>query len=203
MLLERCCISAQEVAEARIAGASRVELCRSLELGGVTPDVEEIRGSLSCGIPVNVLVRPRGGDFVYSEDEVRTMLDSIRLCRELGVSGIVAGALDRNGNVDTGTMRRLLSESEGMSFTFHRAFDRCRDPFTALEEIIALGCDRILTSGQESSAVEGAPLLAELVRRAAGRIIIMPGAGITPANIDTLARLTGAVEFHGTKLANI
>ena len=200
MIIERCCISASQVREAREAGASRAELCRDLSVGGVTPSEEEVAAAVATGLPVNVLIRPRGGDFIYNEDEVAAMEKSIAFCRSAGVNGVVIGALDASGNVDMAVMRRLMAASNGLSVTFHRAFDECTSPFRALEEIITLGCDRILTSGQCPTAVEGAGLLAALVRKAAGRIIIMPGSGVSPDNIDALARATGATEFHGTRL---
>ncbi len=198
--IERCCISAAQVSEALEAGASRAELCRDLSVGGITPSDGEVMAAVATGLPVNVLIRPRGGDFIYSEDEIAEMEESIAFCRTAGAHGVVIGALDASGNVDMTTMRRLMTASEGLSVTFHRAFDECADPFRALEEIVSLGCDRILTSGQRPTAVEGAELLAVLVRKAAGRIIIMPGAGISPDNIDALASATGATEFHGTRL---
>ena len=200
MHIERCCISAAQVREAREAGASRAELCRDLSVGGVTPSDEEVVAAVTTGLPVNVLIRPRGGDFIYNDDEVAAMEKSIAFCRSAGVNGVVIGALDASGNVDMAVMRRLMAASNGLSVTFHRAFDETACPFRALEEIITLGCDRILTSGQCPTAVEGAGLLVALVRKAAGRIIIMPGSGVSPDNIDALARATGATEFHGTRL---
>ena len=200
IILERCCINALQVIEAVEGGAARVELCKNLSVGGVTPDETEIVDAVATGLPVNVLIRPRGGDFVYSESEILEMEKSIIFCTEAGVSGVVIGALDISGNVDMDAMRFLMSASGGMSVTFHRAFDECRDPFRSLEDIISLKCDRILTSGQSATAFEGASLIAELIRKAKGRIIIMPGAGISPENVDFLAHKTGAVEFHGTRL---
>ncbi len=200
IIFERCCINALQVRDAIEGGAARVELCRNLSVGGVTPDEDEITAAVATGLPVNVLIRPQGGDFVYSENEILEMERSIVFCAEAGVSGVVIGALDVFGNVDMAAMRFLMSVACGMSVTFHRAFDECRDPFRAMEDIISLGCDRILTSGQCATACEGASLIAELIKRAEGRIIIMPGAGVSPENVDFLARKTGAVEFHGTKL---
>lgn len=204
MLWERCCTDLKEALEAAGGRAKRIELCQCLEVGGITPPMESVTACIAAlhkdGCKVNVLVRPRGGDFVYSEDEVQEMLSSIRQCREAGADGIVIGALLANGDIDAITMSRLMAEAGGMSVTFHRAFDECRDPHAALEEIINLGCDRLLTSGQAPSAAEGSLLITELVRQARGRIIIMPGAGVTPANAGLLARETGAHELHGSKL---
>lgn len=204
MLFERCCTNASEVAEAFDFGAGRVELCERLELGGVTPSRENIESSVTVGKPVNVLVRPRGGDFVYSGEEIEDMLGSIRLCRKLGVQGVVIGALNRDGSICEDTVRMLVSEAKSgenpLGVTFHRAFDECTDPMGSMEKIIKLGCDRILTSGQRPTAPEGCDLIAELVKKSAGRIIIMPGSGVTPDNVEWLASRTGATEFHGTRL---
>ena len=200
MFIERCCTDSAQALEALKAGAGRIELCRDLPVGGITPEKEEIVRAIATGIPVNVLVRPRGGDFVYTEAEIEEMKETIRFCREAGANGVVIGALKPDGNIDIGTMKALMAEAEGLSVTFHRAFDECSDPEAALEEIISLGCDRLLSSGQAASAYEGRELLAALVKQSAGRIVIMPGAGVTPQNIQKLADATGAVEFHGTRL---
>ncbi len=201
-ILERCCTDTAQVREALENGASRAELCRCLETGGLTPDTEEIRKAVATGLQVNVLVRPRSGDFLYDAAEAAKMLEDIGLCAELGAGGVVVGALDKDGNVDAQLCAAMAEKARslGLETTFHRAFDSCREPLEALETIISLGYDRILTSGCRPTAMEGAPLLAELVLRAAGRIIIMPGSGVSPENIDRLRELTGATEFHGTRL---
>ena len=197
--IECCCTSAVEAAEAAAGGASRVELCEELQVGGVTPRERNLRETLKkCSLPVNVLIRPRGGDFVYNEAEKEAVLQSIRLCKSLSVNGVVIGGLTPEGDIDIPLMRELIAAAKPLSTTFHRAFDECRDPFKALEEIIALGFDRILTSGQAPNAPEGADLLAQLVRKAAGRIVIMPGAGVRPSNIAKLESVTGASEFHSS-----
>lgn len=207
LILERCCTCVPDVREALAAGAARVELCECLEVGGLTPSRRFVEQAVSVGLPVNVLVRPRGGSFVFSDEEVRGMLTGIRMCRELGAHGVVIGALRPDGDVDMDNMRLLMAEARGngterrLSVTFHRAFDCCRDPYPAFEDIVGLGCDRLLTSGHEDTAPEGAALIAELVSRAEGRIIVMPGSGVTPDNIRDLALKTGAREFHGTRLA--
>ena len=126
------------------------------------------------------------------------MCRDIEFCREAGVHGVVIGALTEQGDIDVEACKRMMDAAGDMSVTFHRAFDICRDPFTALEQIVSLGCDRLLTSGQQTSAELGAELIAELVKRAAGRIIIMPGAGINPRNIATIEQKTAATEFHST-----
>lgn len=204
LLLERCCTTLQQVEEALAGGAGRVELCDCIEVGGVTPSEELIRSAVATGICVNVLVRPRGGDFVYTPEEVAQMKDSIETCRALGVHGVVIGALTLSGEVDLPVMRELMAAAEKprrLSVTFHRAFDDAADPFKAFEEIIALGCDRLLTSGQEPTAPQGRDLIKALVGRAAGRIIVMPGSGVTPSNVEELAAWCGVTECHGTKLA--
>ncbi len=205
---EVCCPSLEAVAGAVAAGAGRIELCERLEVGGVTPSERLIKDALAVAgaVPVNVLVRPREGDFVYSEEEAAQMLESIELCRALGASGVVIGALRSDGSVDMSLMRRLVAAARPaaalrpLSVTFHRAFDECRDPFAALEDIISLGIDRLLTSGHCANAWEGRFVLKELVERAAGRIVIMPGCGITPANLDEIAAITAAAEFHGSRI---
>ena len=201
-LIESCCPSLEAVRRAAEAGTDRIELCEDLSCGGVTPSEELIRAALSVAgkIPVNILVRPRAGDFVYSRAEVDQMLDSIRLCKRLGVNGVVLGALTPEGKVDTDTMRCLLRQARPLSVTFHRAFDQCQDPAAALEDIIGLGIERLLTSGHCVNAYEGRFALKRLVEQAAGRIIIMPGCGITPSNLEEIASVTGAAEFHGSRL---
>ena len=203
MVLERCCTSFEQALEAVENGAGRIELCVELNTGGLTPPPELVRRCSALPIPVNVLVRPRAGDFVFTEEETEIMARDIQMCRREGAAGVVIGALTPEGDVDMTVMKRLMSVAKkdaGLSVTFHRAFDVCRNPFEALEDIIALGCDRILTSGQKNTAPEGAELIAALVGKAGDRIIIMPGSGVTPANLDSLQRLTGAREFHGTRL---
>lgn len=200
-VLERCCTSAEQALEARENGAARVELCRDLSIGGVTPEHSLILAAVKTGIPVNVLIRPRGGNFVYSAEEIQQMISDIEFCRSAGVNGVVIGILHPDGSVNLEAMRLLIAAAQGMSITFHRAFDRCSNPQQALEDIISLGCNRLLTSGLQDTAPQGQALIAELVKQAAGRIIIMPGSGVTPENINSLAAATGAREFHGTRLA--
>lgn len=207
-ILEACCTSPEQVRAASLNGAGRVELCECIEVGGVTPSEKAVEESVVAGLPVFVLVRPRGGDFFFNREEEELMAGSIRRCRELGASGVVIGALNADWTVNREMMARLVTEARGndkerpLAVTFHRAFDEVRDPFEALEEIIGLGFDRILTSGQEPTAFEGRKLIAELVERAGGRIIIMPGSGVTPDNLDIIADETKAVEFHGTKICS-
>lgn len=197
--LECCCADAAEAIEAQAGGAQRVELCEDLPCGGVTPSRINIETTLKAvRIPVNVLIRARGGDFVYNEDEIGTMIGSVRMCRELGVNGVVIGALKKDGSIDTGTVRRLMAEAEGLHVTFHRAFDECSDPFKALEDIIGLGCDRLLTAGHASNVNDGEETLKELNAKADGRIIILAGSGVRPGNIARIEESTGVREFHSS-----
>jgi len=197
--LECCCTDAAEAVEAMSGGAGRVELCEDLSCGGVTPGRSDIEATLrAVNIPVNVLIRARGGDFVYNADEIETMVNSVRMCRDLGVNGVVVGALRNDGSIDTEAVRRLMAEAEGLHVTFHRAFDECSDPFNALEDIITLGCDRLLTAGHASNVNDGETMLKDLNDRASGRIIIIAGSGVRPTNIARLEKATGISEFHSS-----
>lgn len=196
--LEVCCADLQSVRAAVVGGAHRVELCQALGLDGLTPSAGMIETAVGMGIHVQVLIRPREGDFVYDRDEVLCMQRDIRHARRLGASGVVIGALRPDGSIDEETTRRLVGEAEGMSITFHRAFDVCAHPEEALEQIIALGCHRLLTSGQAPSAEQGIPMLRGLVEQADGRIIIMPGAGVKAQNACRILSETGAREIHGS-----
>lgn len=197
-IIEICANSAQSCIEAEAGGAARVELCASIPEGGTTPSLGEIRTAMlyTSAIDINVIIRPRGGDFLYTPTEILSMMMDIGMAGELGVHGVVFGCLTADGDIDLHLLHQLVSAAKPMSVTFHRAFDVCRDPFTALEQLIDAGVDRILTSGQKATAVEGIPLIAELVDRAAGRIIIMPGSGVREDNIAMIEARTGAKEFH-------
>lgn len=200
--VESCCASQESVRRAVQAGTARIELCQDLATGGVTPAETLIHETLQMAgdIPVNVLVRPRPGSFVYTEEEVQAMLSSIRSCKDMGVNGVVLGALTPDGHVDKPTMDCLLQEAAPLHVTFHRAFDVCANLSASLEEVIDLGMERILTSGGYPDAFQGRFVLQALIRQAAGRIVVMPGCGITPANLETIAAITGATEFHGSRL---
>lgn len=185
------CIAAQE------GGADRVELCSGIPEGGTTPSYGMIKSAReSISIDLNVIIRPRGGDFLYSKDELKEMIYDIRTANELGADGLVFGCLTPDGNVDMESMKMLMNEAGQTPVTFHRAFDHTSDPFKALEDIISLGCTRILTSGCRPTAPEGTETLRRLVEKAGDRIIIMPGCGINENNIAETARLSGAREFH-------
>ncbi|MBI9101217.1 MAG: copper homeostasis protein CutC [Spirochaetales bacterium] len=196
-LIEICLDSVESAIEAEKGGADRVELCDNLFEGGTTPSLGTIkmtRQEISIGL--NVLIRPRGGDFCYSDLECEVMKADIIACRENGVDGVVIGILDPEGRVDVKRTAALIEVARPMSVTFHRAFDMAKKPFEALEKIIGLGCDRILTSGAENTVLEGLDTLGELVKKAGDRIIIMPGNGITERNFPKVIERTGAREYH-------
>ncbi len=178
-------------------GADRVELCDNLFEGGTTPSAGCIlvaRANLSIGL--QVIIRPRGSDFLYDAREVAVMQHDIRVAKELGVDGVVIGALTARGEVDRAITQQLIELARPMNITFHRAFDMTADPFQALEVLVELGVDRILTSGQQATAWEGVGLIEDLVQQAAGRVIIMPGGGINEHNIEALVQQTGVSECH-------
>ncbi len=184
---------------AQAGGATRVELCGGLDGGGTTPSfgtVAVVRERLR--LPLYVLIRPRSGDFVFDEAEVEVMRRDVEQCVRLGCDGVVLGALDADGAVDAAAMRPLIAAAGPLGVTFHRAFDLSADPVRALETVIALGCERVLTSGARESAEQGAGLIAALVRQAGARLSVMPGAGVTEVTLPALRAATGAHEFHGS-----
>ncbi len=195
--IEICANSVASCLEAQKGGAYRVELCAGIPEGGTTPSYGEIAVARELlNIKLNIIIRPRGGDFLYSDVEHKTMLHDIEMAKKLGVDGVVIGCLKADGTIDMERNRELIAAAEGMSVTFHRAFDMCKNPLESLEQIIALGCDRLLTSGQQPTAIEGISLLSQLVEKAGDRIIIMPGSGVNEDNIAILADKTKAKEFH-------
>lgn len=197
MKVEICVDSVEGALAAVRGGADRIELCDNLFEGGTTPSFGMIRVVRShVAIGLHVLIRPRGGDFLYSDDEIEVMHEDLRQCKSLGVDGVVTGCLTADGDVDRERMRLLIAESAGLSFTFHRAFDMCRNPIEALEHLIDLGVHRVLTSGQANSALEGAELISKLRAQAGDRIIIMAGGGITPQNVGSLVSVAGVAEIH-------
>lgn len=185
------CVTAQD------AGANRIELCDNPEEGGTTASYGFIRAAREkLHIDLYPIIRPRGGDFFYSDEEFEIMKTDIKSCRESGCNGVVIGALTAAGRVDKKRCGLLVNAAYPLGVTFHRAFDQAADPFEALEDIIDIGCERILTSGQMPTAMQGAGLIKELINHADDRIIIMPGSGVKAENIAGLAKETGAVEFH-------
>lgn len=198
-LLEIAANSLASALAAQEAGAGRVELCASLGEGGLTPSYAAIALARErLQIPLYVLIRPRAGDFLYSDLELETMLGDIGVCVRLGCDGVVIGALDADGDIALAQCRLLIAAAGRLGVTFHRAFDLACDTHRALEDIIALGCERVLTSGQCPTAPEGAELIRALVDQAAQRIVIMPGGGIDADNIVALRVQTGAAEFHAS-----
>jgi copper homeostasis protein len=200
-LLEICADSATHAFIAQAAGAGRIEFCAGLSEGGTTPSAAQIREARKgLHIPLYVLIRPRGGDFLYSDLEFEIMQADIRFCGQAGCDGVVIGMLRPDGTVDAERCRELIAIARdyGMGVTFHRAFDRSCDLFQAMEAIIDLGCERILTSGGYETAIEGAGVIRQLMEKAGHRIIIMPGAGITPENAGEFIGKTGLREMHGT-----
>lgn len=195
--LEICVDSVQSAMDAQKAGASRVELCDNLYEGGTTPACGTIslaRKNLEIGL--HVLVRPRAGDFLYSDLEFEIMRRDIKVCKESGADGIVIGILRSDGTIDVERTAELVELACPMSVTFHRAFDMSADPSQGLEAIIKSGANRILTSGHKNTAEEGSYILRDLVLQADKRIIIMPGSGISESNIERIANISGADEFH-------
>jgi copper homeostasis protein len=194
---EVCVDSIAGVRAAREAGADRVELCANLLEGGVTPSLGTILVARKVAdIKLHVMIRPRGGDFCYDEDEIATMEADIASAKSAGADGIVFGVLDRQGHIDRKLAERLVARARPAVVTFHRAFDMTMEPFLALEALIEMGIERVLTSGQEPTAFEGAPRIAEFIRAAVDRIIVMPGGGITARNASRVLEITGATEMH-------
>ena len=211
MKIEVCCPDLASVKRAIDGRADRIELCTALELDGLTPSREEIREAVALchanGVKVHVLVRSREGNFVYNENEVRQMSDEIVMSLEEGADGIVIGALTEYGALDIPTCQKWIAvakewqKEQGraeLGITFHRAFDVCRNPMQALEDIIAMGCNRLLTSGQEPSALKGIPMLKKLVEASAGRLCILAGAGVSAENYMQIVEEAGVTEVHGS-----
>lgn len=201
--IESCCTSLEQALAAQSRGANRIELCIDLSVGGITPTHDLIRETVSqLSIPVNVLVRDaKCLDFVYDDEALHRMENDIAFCRQTGAAGVVIGALLPDGRIDIPAMRRLMDAAQQLSVTFHRAFDVCTEPpHVALEKVIDLGCARLLSSGQAANAWEGRTVLAAMVEQAAGRLIVMPGCGVRPDNLEALRNATHAVEFHGTAI---
>lgn len=196
-IFEVCVDSIESALAAERGGASRVELCSDLIEGGLTPSYGVLTVALErLHIGVMAMVRPRGGDFCYSEAEFAAMLCDVRMAKEAGAAGVVFGVLTPDADVDVERTRCLIAEARPLPVTFHRAFDMTRDPFAALETLVTLGVDRVLTSGQEPSVLEGLELLTQLVERARGRIIVVPGGGITDRNVGRIRAALPVAEMH-------
>ena len=196
-LIEICVEGIDGLLAAQAGGGDRAELCASLLEGGITTSLGVVKQALGrATIPFTVMVRPRGGDFLYSEAEFAAMLDDVAACRELGVYGVVAGCLTPDGRIDEARMRALVTAAGPLPVTCHRAFDMTRDPEAAIEALVAAGVARVLTSGQRDTALEGIEILRRTVRAAAGRIKVMACGGLDDTNIARVARESGADELH-------
>lgn len=178
-------------------GADRIELCSALSEGGITPSFGLLKKCREAfDLPIFPILRPRSGDFLYSSATFDIMREDVQLFKALGFDGVVLGLLNSDGSIDVSRCSRLVEAAFPMEVTFHRAFDRCKNPQEALEQIISMGCQRVLTSGQQPTAVQGSSLISELIQQAGNRITIMPGSGVRKENIAALAQNTGATEFH-------
>lgn len=197
--LEICCFNLPSALIAQEAGAHRVELCASPDEGGTTPGPGTIRTARErLHIELYPIIRPRGGDFLYTDEEYRIMIRDLEYAKTVGCNGVVIGLLNADGSIDKARSARLVELAYPLGVTFHRAFDWAVNPFEALEDLISIGCERILTSGQRPTAIEGADMIDKLVRQADERIIIMPGSGIRASNIAALAAKTAAGEYHSS-----
>jgi len=197
--LEIVCTNIESVVTSNENGADRIELCASLSVGGLTPSyglIQTARKIFSTGL--FVLIRPREGDFLYSDEEFEIIKRDIGICKELKADGVVVGFLNPDGTIDKKRLAEIVNLARPMSVTFHRAFDLAKDAEASMEDIISCKCDRILTSGQKQTAIDGAGLIQFLIQKAAGRIIILPGSGIRPGNVAALVKKTGAVEVHSS-----
>jgi copper homeostasis protein len=206
ILLEVCANSVTSALAAQEGGASRVELCENLREGGTTPSHGQIlMARKKLHIKLYVLLRPRSGDFLYSDLEFDVMMADLRYCVEAGCDGVVIGILNADGTIDKERCTALATAAKqwGLGVTFHRAFDICSDMEQALEDIIEIGCERILTSGGKITAIEGLGTIANLIKKADGRITIMPGSGINEKNVGDVVQFTGATEVHASAKASV
>lgn len=196
MVLEICVDSVESAQAAVAGGATRLELCGNLMIGGTSPSPFLIEAVQKLGIPVRVLLRPRFGDFLYTQPEKEILLKEVEMCRSMGVEGVVLGALQADGALDATFLSELVSAAGPLGKTLHRAFDVCADAAQGLETAISLGFDTILTSGQAATALEGVEMLSDLNQQARGRLSLLAGSGISPENIDIIRQKTGITSFH-------
>jgi copper homeostasis protein len=204
MIIEVCVDSLAGVRAARAVGAARVELCANLLEGGITPSLGMIREARQIGgIGLMVMIRPRGGDFLFDDDEFATMEADIDAAKAERADGVVIGLLTADGLVDAARTRALIDRARPLSVTFHRAFDMTPEPLAALETLIGLGVDRVLTSGQDASVLEGLPMIVDLIRHAGDRIVIMPGGGITHRNVERIIAAAHPREIHFAALETV
>lgn len=196
--LEVCVDTAKGVATCADASVDRIELCAALGLGGLTPSVGLMRFAAACGVPTHAMIRPRAGDFRLDEYDLAQMCDDIEAARQCGLAGVVIGAALDDGTLDVAALTRMIDAAGKMDVTLHRVIDLCPDPLGAIDQAVGLGIGRILTSGGQQKAIDGAPQLAAMHSHAAGRITIMAGSGVTAANVGTLASTTGIRDFHAS-----
>ncbi len=203
MLLEIAVFNISSAIQAANAGANRLELCENPLEGGTTPSygtLKTVRERIN--IPVFPIIRPRGGDFFYNEEEFEVLKKDVALCKELGFPGLVTGILKKDGTIDIERTKELVQIAAPLELTFHRAFDRTKDPFQALEDVITTGCKRILTSGQVPNVGNATSLIKQLIEKADGRIIILQGSGVRSSNLQQLINETGGVEYHSSARKN-
>lgn len=198
-ILEVICFNIESCIIAQASGAHRIELCDNPSDGGTTPSFGFIKSARKIlSVELYPIIRPRGGDFLYSNHAFNIMKTDVRLCKDAGCDGVVFGILNGDGTVDKERCSQLVELAYPMAVTFHRGFDRTSDPFKAMEDIIEIGCERILTSGQHPTAMEGAGLISQLIQQANERIVFMPGSGVNSGNIADIAKQTRATEFHSS-----
>ena len=199
LVLEIAAFSIEAALNALAAGADRIEFCENPMEGGTTPSYGSLLLlSQLTKQPVFPIIRPRGGDFLYTDREFQVMQNDLMACKQLGFKGAVIGLLKSDGHIDTKRTAAMVEAAGSMEISFHRAFDRCKDPFVAMEELIDLGCKRILTSGQVPNVANAMPMIQQLVEQANDRIIILPGSGVRADNIATIVAQTGAKEMHSS-----
>ena len=202
MIYEICVDSAAGVRAAKAAGADRVELCADLLEGGITPSLGMIRRARAIkNLELNIMIRPRGGDFLFDDDEFAAMQSDVEIAKAEGADGVVIGLLTPAGEVDAAQTQALMTLARPLSVTFHRAFDMTPEPFRAIETLVRIGVDRVLTSGQEPTVLEGLPLIVDLIRVAGNRIVVMPGGGITSRNVERVVAAAKPREIHFAAMA--
>lgn len=202
MIVEICANGLESAHNAQTGGADRIELCSQLAVGGLTPPRKEILDVLSVlKIEIHVLIRPRKGDFVYSDEELNAMIKDIEYCKEIGCQGVVSGVLTSEGHIDLIATKRLIDAAKGMNFTYHRAFDECKEPKKAIENLIDLGISRLLSSGQEHKAIDGLELLIQLKKQVGDRLEIMPGSGVNADNVHAFKK-AGFPSIHLSATSN-
>ena len=200
-LLEIACFNVESCIQAQLAGADRIEFCADYSLGGITPNHEDIlKAKAALHIPLHVIIRPRGGNFVYTENEIELMKKDIVFCKQNNINGVVFGVLNQDNTINTTFNKKLVDLAENMSTTFHRAVDECKNLESAFNQLIELGFTRVLTSGGKTNAAEGVPDLKTLQQKFGKQITIIPGGGIRSTNLTDILEQTGCFEFHSAAL---